>query len=135
MADFRFLIPDVRCAAVLLAIVLLAASLHAADPAHYIRKDTWQETMLASRTALMASQKEAEKNGGTPTFATGVMLGGDAAQNIKVKVAGWKELYLIVDDDGDYNHDVANWAEAKLIAKDGASTWLDTIEPSSAQQG
>ncbi len=68
------------------------------------------------------------------SFATATIRGGDAAQHIRVPIAGWRELFLIVDNDGDYNHDVANWADARLIDRDGKELFLDTLEPASATQ-
>lgn len=107
----------------------------AADPDYYIKRATWQETLLASREALKARQKEEEaKQPGARPFVGDAMRGNDAPQQVKVKVAGWKDLYLIVTDDGDYHNDCANWAEAKLVSKDGTETYLDTVEPVSAKQ-
>ncbi|MHC5073495.1 MAG: hypothetical protein ACYTFE_01565, partial [Planctomycetota bacterium] len=49
----------------LFVIILLAASItsvcFAADASYYIKKDTWQETVMASREAQM---KEAKAKGG-----------------------------------------------------------------------
>ncbi len=70
----------------------------------------------------------------TRFFATPVLRGGDAPQAVRVQVAGWTELCLIVQDAGDYSHDVANWAEARLRLRDGREIWLDTLEPRTAEQ-
>ena len=43
--------------------------------------------------------------------------------------------FLTVSDEGDYHHDVANWAEARLITTNGEVKWLDTMKPVSARQG
>ena len=37
--------------------VSLAAPAFAQDPSFYVKKDTWQETMRASRESLMAEEK------------------------------------------------------------------------------
>ncbi len=100
----------------------------------YIKKATWQETMLASREALRAQRHTESATDPSRPFISDVFRGGDGAHHVKVRLAGWRDLYLIVDDAGDYSNDVANWAEAKLIARDGSEVFLDTIEPVSAQQ-
>jgi formylglycine-generating enzyme required for sulfatase activity len=109
---------------------LAADSSASQRPAFYVAKPTWHETLIASRVALRSQQRD---EAGRP-FISGVFRGGDGAHHVKVRVAGWRELYLIVDDAGDYSNDVANWAEAKLVARDGSEVFLDTIEPVSAQQ-
>ncbi|MBI3922118.1 MAG: SUMF1/EgtB/PvdO family nonheme iron enzyme [Armatimonadetes bacterium] len=124
------------CVAVSLVIAFFSFEWRSfADPAYYLKRDTWQDTMVASREALRVKQREDEaKNPGARPFISEVVRGSDAPQSIKVSVKGWTDLYLIVTDDGDYHNDVANWAEAKLIGKEGKETYLDSVEPVSAKQ-
>ncbi len=89
--------------------------------------------MLASQDALMAQQRQALPNP-QKRYVSEVLRGGDSARQIRISIAGWHDLYLIVEDDGDYRSDVANWAEAKIITKEGGQIFLDTWEPISAKQ-
>ncbi len=102
----------------------------AGDPPHYVRKATWQETLRASREALRAEREAvAARNASARPFISDVLRGSDAAQHIRVPIQGWRDLFLIVGDDGDYHNDCANWGEAKLVAPDGTETFLDTVGP------
>ncbi|HEY3323991.1 MAG TPA: SUMF1/EgtB/PvdO family nonheme iron enzyme [Planctomycetota bacterium] len=117
-----------------LFILFASTALSAADPAYYVKKETWQETMLASRQALAVAQKAAETTAPVKV-STDVMRGGDPGKEMKVPVSGWKDLWLIVDDVEDYDHDMADWADACVIGKDGKVLYLDTIDPVSVRQG
>ena len=51
-------------------------------------------------------------------YASKVLRGGDIPQEVKVSVAGAKELKLVVTDAGDGNHfDHGDWADAQLLKK------------------
>ena len=51
-------------------------------------------------------------------YASKVLRAGDIPQEVKVSVAGAKELRLVVTDAGDGNHfDHGDWADAKLLKK------------------
>lgn len=67
-------------------------------------------------------------------FISGVLRGQDEPQHISVNIRGWTNLFLIVDDDGDYDHDVANWGEAKVVRQFGEEVFLDKVPPASAEQ-
>jgi len=59
----------------LAAVFLLAAPVLAADPAYYVKKATWQETMQASREAMMKEQPAAQvKPAAGPAKAGSVQL-------------------------------------------------------------
>ena len=61
---------------VLAALVALAAPVLGADPAYYVRKGTWQETMQASREAMMKQAAEVAAATRVPVAAaTSVQLG------------------------------------------------------------
>ncbi len=125
-----------RAVCLVVALASLVSVAGAAEAPYYVRRATWQETMLASQEALADWLKQEEaKQPKVKQYASDVMRGGDAPQEFKADVAGWKDLYLIVTDDGDYHHDVANWAEARLVGKDGKALYLDTVEPVLAKQG
>lgn len=95
---------------------------------------TWQQALRAAREAAFAADPRRDA-GAERRFVSNPVRGGDAAVHVKVAISGWKDLYLIVTDEGDYNHDVANWGDAKLISADGSSVWLDEMEPVSVKQG
>lgn len=125
----------VHCSIILAMILPQLSGRSLADPSYYHKRDSWQDTMRESREALRKFQQEQDaKDAGTKPFVSEVMKGSDPAEHIKVRVSGWKDLFLIVTDDGDYHNDCANWAEAKLVGKDGKEVFLDTVEPVSARQ-
>ena len=109
-------------AAACLALTLLAAGglARAADPGWYVPKSTWQDTILASLTAVAESGAE----DGFAPLETETMRGGEPARWVNVRVAGAKEMYLFVTGCPDVKWGVADWAEAKLVRKDGSVEWL-----------
>ncbi len=101
--------------------VLLMASLPAvaesADPSWYVKKETWQETMLRSREALVESEREQASTIRIKPYASEIVRGGEAASRISVPVSGANELFLFVTGAPDSVWGAATWADAKLIAK------------------
>ena len=59
----------------LAALVVLAAPVLAADPASYVRKGTWQDTMQASREAMMKPAPAAPQPAAAPAKPAGAQLG------------------------------------------------------------
>lgn len=116
----------------LLAGTVALAAPRPVAPSPYSKQATWQETMFAARASVAAQQKQ---SGATKSFTTPIVRGGEAAQKISVPISDWTDLFLIVDEVGDYHHDVANWAEAKLALSEGRDLYLDTVEPVSVKQG
>ncbi|MBM4030357.1 MAG: hypothetical protein FJ291_01060 [Planctomycetes bacterium] len=120
-------------ASALLSAYALAA---AADPSYYLKKATWQETMLASREALAKAQAEAPKSSAFKPYVTGVVRGGQPAQQISLDVSDLGQLWLVTDVGGDsYDWDQAIWAEPRLVAKDGTEVFLPNLKPASAKVG
>lgn len=118
-----------KAAARLAAIVCgvgLVGSLHgaAADavPPYYLKQSTWQETMLASQQALDSSGLE----DGFEPFESETMRGGQPAQRVSIGVRHAKELYLFVTGCPDVKWGVADWAEPRLVAGNGAVTSLSS---------
>jgi NPCBM/NEW2 domain/Peptidase M60, enhancin and enhancin-like len=73
---------------------------------------------------------------GKKQFQSGKLTGNDIARKVKLSVAGVKKLRLVVGDAGDgKSSDWGNWADAKLIKKDGGFTFLSDIKPVKAKQG
>ena len=107
---------------ILAAILLLGDAAGAADPSFYVKKDTWQETMLASRAAPAKLERNDPADTSFAPYVSQVVRGGEAARHISVPVAGQKRLFLFVTGAPDVNYGAATWADAKLIAADGQQT-------------
>jgi formylglycine-generating enzyme required for sulfatase activity len=90
-----------------------------AEPADYVRRSSWQETLLASRSALRA--EPSARPAAFRPYTSPVLRGGQAAVKVEVSVAGWRELRLLVTGVPFVVGGAANWAEARLIAADGKS--------------
>jgi formylglycine-generating enzyme required for sulfatase activity len=110
----------------LLALCLVWAAANAAaaaDPGYYVKKATWQETMLASLEALA---KENLADGFAP-FESDTFRGGQPPQRVSIDVSGAQELYLFVAGIPDVKWAVADWADAKLTGRDGRTTPLASV--------
>ncbi|HPD16392.1 MAG TPA: SUMF1/EgtB/PvdO family nonheme iron enzyme [Planctomycetota bacterium] len=122
-----------------LACVLAAAALAGepgADPAWYARKASWPDTMLASREALAKAQAEAPKEAAFKPYVTGIVRGGQPAQQISLDVSTLDQLWLVADvGDDNYDWDQAIWAEPRLVTRDGAEVRLPTLQPVSVKVG
>ena len=126
--------PIVRLTTAFASLILLSAlapivglqnRLAAADdPAWYIKHASWQQTLFAARQALAAEEQKQGVVQRFPTFVSPVVRGGEPAQEIRLSVSGVQELYLYVTGAPDVIGGAANWADAKLIDKDGRPTWL-----------
>ena len=111
------------CLAWVVLIVLLPGSVaHSADPDWYVKKDTWQASMRASRNVLVALESSAAKADEFQPYLSEVVQGGQPAQTVRVPVGGLKELYLIVTGVPDVTWGAADWADAKLLDADGKET-------------
>lgn len=86
------------------------------DPAPYHREATWHQTMLSSLEGLSRSGLVDE----FPPFESPTMVGGGPVTNISINVAGSRALYLFVTGCPDMRWPVGNWADARLVAKDGS---------------
>ena len=103
---------------------------HEADPACYVRKDTWQASFLASRQAVAAG-----KPSGLP-YTSRVLRQRDGPQHVRLNVSGRRQLVLVCTTGGDnYDYDDTIWADPKLVAKDGKETWLTDLKPAEAKVG
>jgi formylglycine-generating enzyme required for sulfatase activity len=110
----------VAAVAVFTAFVVLGARGRAADPSYYLRQATWQESMLSSLAALATSGLE----DGCGRFESETVRGGQPARQVKVPVSGANEMYLFVTGCPDVKWGVADWAEARLVRKDGSFEFL-----------
>ncbi|MHC4674983.1 MAG: SUMF1/EgtB/PvdO family nonheme iron enzyme [Planctomycetota bacterium] len=95
-----------------------------ADVSYYLKKSTWPETMRLSREALIEQERNQGQQDPIVPFISDIIQGGTPARHIKVNVSGAKELFLFVTGVPDTVCGAANWADAKLIAKDGRETIL-----------
>jgi formylglycine-generating enzyme required for sulfatase activity len=83
---------------------------------------TWQETMLASREALARLESERAGTDRLKTWVSPIVRGGDPARHVNIPAAGQKELYLFVVGAPEVVAGCATWADAKLVASNGAET-------------
>ena len=84
----------------------------AADPEHYRKMSTWQESLLGSVEAI----EERGIRDAFETFETGVVRGGEPAVPVRVNVSGATELYLFVSRAPEPIWGVGTWADPKLVA-------------------
>ena len=97
-------------------------------PPHYVKKSTWEESMLSSREVLTALDRSAERITAPLAFSSEIVRGGERAQKISVPVAGEKELFLYVVGAPDTVWGAATWADAKLIGADGSQVSVSNIK-------
>ncbi|MBI4605534.1 MAG: SUMF1/EgtB/PvdO family nonheme iron enzyme, partial [Planctomycetes bacterium] len=94
----------------------------------YEKRSTWQATLFAAREALFRLEREDARGGaGFTPFASEVVRGGEEARRISVPVAGLEEVYLYVIGVPHPVRGAADWAEARLVARDGAETLLSAL--------
>ncbi len=104
----------------------------ATPPNLYAKRATWAETMLATRSAYQAWRNRSDFE----PFETAIVRGGQAPVRVSVDVSELNALHLVATDGGDgYHRDIAVWAEARLIAKDGKTVRLSGLEPTSVRVG
>ncbi|MDO8539949.1 MAG: SUMF1/EgtB/PvdO family nonheme iron enzyme [Opitutaceae bacterium] len=101
------------------------------DPAHYVKKATWQQTMIASLQALA----KAELADGFAPVESETFRGGQTPQRVSVDVSRAQELFLFATGVPDAKWAVADWADAKLIGKGGKITPLATVKGLDALAG
>ncbi|HJN09719.1 MAG TPA: NPCBM/NEW2 domain-containing protein [Pirellulaceae bacterium] len=122
----------------LVGVLLLASlpsSAESADPAWYLKKETWQETMLRSREALVEAEREKASTSRLKSYTSEIVRGGEVARRISVPVSGAKELFLFVTGAPDTVWGAATWADAKLIAKDGTASLVGQLDGRQVVEG
>ncbi len=90
------------------------------DPSSYVRQANWHESLLASLEVIAGKDLEE----GFVSFESDLIRGGDAARQIRVPLAGAKDLFLFVTGVPDVKWAVADWADARLVRPDGSAQWL-----------
>lgn len=115
-------IPTKRFLASLLLLCWVAPSILAApgDPANYIIKSTWHDSLLASLEATAATGVE----DGFAPFESDTMRGGDPARRISLPLGDAKDVFLFVTGVPDTKWAVADWAAATLVRADGSTVAL-----------
>ncbi|MDD6473468.1 MAG: NPCBM/NEW2 domain-containing protein, partial [Bacteroidales bacterium] len=104
-----------------MGLLLSSLSLSAAGPK---KVETWLDASVKAKTELQAKLRQV----GMPVVSQW-MKKGDKAAPFSVNVAGMEKLVLLTvggPDGSDY--DQAVWGNAKLIAADGSSVWLDQLD-------
>ena len=127
------------CAAAFAALAAEPVAAGAADaaPQVYVKKDTWAETILATRTALVRSLGQETKRPtaqGAKPFVSGPIKGDGPGQQVSVSVKGcqWLRLVTVVERGGGNCH---IWGDARLVAADGTETLLGTLKPAAISVG
>ncbi|MDD4538954.1 MAG: NPCBM/NEW2 domain-containing protein, partial [Lentisphaeria bacterium] len=98
----------------------------------YQLRDSWPETMIATRQRLheMAAPTTAT------SFTSPVVLGKDPALAIDVDISDYRQFWLIADDGGDnINCDHAAWCDPVLIDSAGSALPLTQCTPVQAKVG
>ncbi len=118
----------------LVGIAFLMVGAAYAAPELYVEKDTWAETMQASRAALLAYETASGEK--TRPVESELMRGGMEPQRLKVDVTGAQQLWLKADIGPDtYNYDQAVWGNPILRHKDGGLVALGELTPISVSVG
>ncbi len=113
---------NIKCQCFLTGVLLLGnlpIAAEASDPSWYLKQESWQETMLQSREALVRAERDRADAIRFNPYVSEIVRGGEMARRISVPVAGEKELFLFVNGAPDSVWGAATWADAKLVAKDG----------------
>ena len=119
-------------AAVLLVLFLGLTGLDAAkrgpvagdDPLGYVKKSTWQDSLLAFLEAL---SRQNLSDGFAP-FEGEPLRGSNPARRISIPLQGAQEMYLFVTGYPDDKWAMADWADAQLIGRDGQVTSLSALK-------
>ncbi len=131
----RFLAFAVSLAA---ALLVGSDSTRAAErPVLYVKRATWTETMLDSRTSYLRLAQQERQRSGNPNakpFQSDAIDGAGPGQAVSVSVSGcrWMRLVAVLEQGGGNCH---IWGNAKLIAKDGTVTWLSQLTPAFVRVG
>jgi hypothetical protein len=117
--------------------ILFGLIVPAASAATYVKRDTWTETMLASREACLRQQaaNEEQAAGKLAMFvASGPVRGDGPGEKISASVAGWPWLRLVSTlEEGGGNCHI--WGDARLIDKQGNAIWLGSLRPETVSVG
>jgi len=104
-------------------------------PSWYVRRETWRETLLASREARRIAQGQRTASP-DPPYNSGVLRQADGPKHLRLNVSGLERLVLLCTIGGDdYGYDDTIWAEPKLVAADGKEVCLIDLEPARAEVG
>ena len=118
-------------------LVATMASLAQAGEAWYVKKATWQDSLVSSLTAIEKDIAD-RKNRKAPPFRpvrTKEITTKTLPQTITVDITGQRFLSLKAEPGQAHREDHACWANAKLITKDGKTVWLDTLTPEYVKVG
>ena len=112
------------------------SSIEAAQTASplYVKRDSWTETMLATRAAFLDTGRNRRPSRAKPRPSRSSASRSPAkgrARQVSVNVAGcrWLRLVTVLEQGGGNCH---IWGDARLIAKDGSVTWLGSLKPASS---
>jgi hypothetical protein len=117
--------------------ILVTACMEAAQPAVYVKRSTWTETMLATRAAYqewLSAEKQTVKQAPREPFVTPVIRGDGPGQRISLDVRGVRTLRLVsLHQSGGGN--IYVWGDARLVDRQGRETRLSALTPLYVQVG
>ncbi len=125
-------------------VLLLPISLCSAAPPYqieqtpvlrYVQRETWWDSMLASRAALIADEQAGKRIKPTVSFHGDVVRGRQPAAPISVALEGVDEIYLYVTGAPDAEYGAADWIAPRLIDSNGTATLVCSEGHLDLQQG
>jgi formylglycine-generating enzyme required for sulfatase activity len=113
-------------------LVLVTLCLSAASESLFALRPTWEETMLATREAVLARSRDTTF---TP-YRSGVLRGGEEPVRIDIDITGAQQICLEATIGGDvYNYDQAIWGEPEVVKPDGTRVRLTRLKPAAVSVG
>ena len=111
--------------ALLAAAILCACGAAKPVRAQYQKRETWVETMEATRAELQRTHPSVP---GFEEYESEILRGGMDPDTISMNIKGVGQLWLVVDTAGDGNGaDQAVWGEPVVVAADGTRTPLTSL--------
>ena len=99
------------------------------DPVEHFKADIGLDRNVDNSAASVRFLVRAENR---DIFSTEVMKPTGEVRSIEVDLGGAQRFELIVDDGGDgRGWDQGNWADARVLMKDGTELWLDDLAKAS----
>lgn len=101
----------------------------------YVAKETWFDSMLASRAALQADEAAGRRPAPKVAFHSDVVRGREAARGVSLPIEGAGEIYLYVTGAPDVEYGAGDWIAPRAIDGNGKETLLCSAKFLDIQQG
>ncbi len=101
----------------------------------YVEKETWFDSMLASRAALQEDEAAGKRPVPNVSFHSDVVRGREPSHGIVVPARGVDEIYLYVTGAPDVEYGAADWIAPRAIDAEGNETLLCSGKYIDLQQG